>query len=357
MSADDTAAERDRVAIDSPAVGASIARWRGAARAALNAGRPADAVAPLDRVLDQQPSDVDTRLELVVALSRSGDADRADAELRLARMQYRQRPVGWSPMDGKKIAALLQRIDGDADTSIDPAQPMVTILVGGYGDHAGYTVRALASIVADPDFRRHFSLLIGLNACCAETVHRARALTDAGLADGVVESRTNRNKDPIWRTLLSMVQTPYLLWMDDDSHFISATWSTWLAEFVRAEHPFDAAGQHACWGPFRHDDPGYHAFIAKRPWFRSAVHQPAPLRRWLPFPLGGLFLARTAFLRRHDFPDAGMTKAMDDVALGELLQQVGGRLVPFSAEILAMLRINDGVRRGEAFLLPDGITR
>ena len=69
---------------------------------------------------------------------------------------------------------------------------------------------------------------------------------------------------------------------------------------------------------------------------------------------GGLFLARTAFLRRHDFPDRGMTKALDDVLLGELVQQVGGRVAYLPAELQSVARVSDGHRRGEGFLLVPG---
>ena len=70
-----------------------------------------------------------------------------------------------------------------------------------------------------------------------------------------------------------------------------------------------------------------------------------------------MFLARTEFLRRFDFPDRGMIKAMDDVALGELALQVGGRTVYFNGELLARTKISDGHRRGTNFELRDGWTR
>ena len=70
----------------------------------------------------------------------------------------------------------------------------------------------------------------------------------------------------------------------------------------------------------------------------------------------GFFLARTEFLRKHGFPDRGMIKAMDDVALGEMIQQVGGRLVPFTSDLLKIAK-TDGKRRGEGMTLADGVLR
>jgi hypothetical protein len=46
-----------------------------------------------------------------------------------------------------------------------------------------------------------------------------------------------------------------------------------------------------------------------------------------------------------------MIKAMDDVALGELVQQVGGRLVALPNSLLQMAQIGEGHRRGTDFEL------
>jgi GT2 family glycosyltransferase len=155
---------------------------------------------------------------------------------------------------------------------------------------------------------------------------------------------------------MDSVKTPYILWIDDDNHFSDITWPARYAEFARAEHPFDVAGRIAQWGPARDRDVGYMEFIRARPWWRDNQFQSEMLQYWIPFAPGGVFLARTDFLRRHDFPDRKMIKAMDDVALGEMIQQVGGRLVPLPADLLAMAN-TDGIRRGEAMTLADGIPR
>jgi hypothetical protein len=90
---------------------------------------------------------------------------------------------------------------------------------------------------------------LGLNECCPRTTARARELADSGVAAAVLESRDNRNKDPILRHLIELARTPYLLWLDDDSHFTDDHWPQAFAGAVASEHPFDAAGQHARWGP------------------------------------------------------------------------------------------------------------
>lgn len=93
-------------------------------------------------------------------------------------------------------------------------------------------------------------------------------------------------------------------------------------------------------------------FIRERPWWNGNAHLPADLQEWCPFVVGGMFIARTDFLRTHDFPDRGMAKAMDDVALGELILQQGGLQLGLPQDVLDLIRISDGDRRGENFDLP-----
>ena len=92
----------------------------------------------------------------------------------------------------------------------------------------------------------------------------------------------------------------------------------------------------------------YKGFLKQRPWWRSEEAYPNDdwrKRSW--FATGGLWLARTAFLRQHNFPDRGMVKKMDDLLLGDLTAQQGGRLFDFGHhEIMKFVRISDGNRRG-----------
>ena len=53
---------------------------------------------------------------------------------------------------------------------------------------------------------------------------------------------------------------------------------------------------------------------AGRPWYVGAEREREPV--W--FATGGLFVARVAWLREHDFPDRAMVKKQDDILLGKV---------------------------------------
>ncbi|MDB5295369.1 MAG: hypothetical protein JWO31_1352 [Phycisphaerales bacterium] len=353
----------EHVARTAPSQAMSELTALGAAR--LEAGDAAAAEAAFERILINDPARPTAHADLAVALLRQGRLDEAVAAYEQAVLLHRARPRQWDPQFPREVARLglvyeARRAGqmGDADDpaigalELDAAVPLVTKLVGCFGDHSDYSLRCLASVAAGVGLRTHCELLVGLNACCTRTVTAARRLADDGTVDAVVECQRNRNKDPMMRVLLEQVRTPYVLWLDDDSHFVDPNWPAVVARVVRDEHPFDVSGRLGWYGPRRLADPAYARFVRGRPWWRTDEHLPPDLREWVPFALGGLFVARTAYLRQHDFPDRGMTKAMDDVALGDLVLQQTGRLVPLPADVLAMCRIDDGHRRGVDFDLP-----
>jgi hypothetical protein len=222
-------------------------------------------------------------------------------------------------------------------------EPVFAALVGCYGDHAAYSVRCVDSILDNAADRSSFELHVGCNACGAETIAALRKRYDAGAIDTLVESRENINKDPMMRLLVERTTAPYVLWFDDDSH-VRKDWDRHVVEFVNGPEFFDCAGHvHYC-----HRTDEYRGFLRRRPWWRgeeSYLEVGHRERVW--FATGGLFLARTAFLRRHNFPDRAMGKKQDDLLLGDMVSQVGGRLVNFPQDLMNAVVISDGDRRGD----------
>jgi len=217
---------------------------------------------------------------------------------------------------------------------------LFSVLIGCYGDYPEYSLRAVGSIIGHNPTRSEFDVIVGCNECSNEVLAVLRKYFDRGHIDFLVESRHNVNKDPMMRVMLSMCRTPYILWLDDDSHVLP-NWDLHILEFLRRESPFDVAG-HVFYINERSDQ--HLSFLRSRSWYHSPEREQSPI--W--FATGGLFLANVAFLRKHDFPDDAMVKRADDVLLGELCQQQQARLVDFGCnrEIMDRIRVSDGNRRG-----------
>lgn len=217
---------------------------------------------------------------------------------------------------------------------------LLSVLVGCYGNHPEYSIRAVESVINHAADRSAFKVYAGCNACGPETIAAMRKLLDHGGLDALVESPKNINKDPMMRVLIEIATTPYVLWMDDDSHVLPG-WDRELLRFLQANHPFDVAG-HVFY--IRHHSTELRDFLRTRPWFVSEERVAEPI--W--FATGGFFVARTAFLRTHHFPDRAMVKRADDVLLGDLLQQQQGVLKDFGRDraVMDRIRISDGNRRG-----------
>ena len=216
----------------------------------------------------------------------------------------------------------------------------LSVIVGCYGGWPQYSIRAVESLLSHCVAREKFDVHVGCNESSPEILAVFRKYLDGGRIEGLVESRRNINKDPMMRVLLEMCDTEYVLWLDDDSHVLPG-WDEHLFRFIEASHPFDVAG-HVFF--ISKHSPELRAFLRERPWYHSPERESEPI--W--FATGGMFLARVAWLRKHDFPDRSMIKKQDDILLGDLLQQQKGVLKDFgkNREVMNRVRISDGNRRG-----------
>jgi hypothetical protein len=216
----------------------------------------------------------------------------------------------------------------------------LSVMVGCYGNYPHYSVRAVESLLKHCVSRDNFELFVGCNESGADVIQQFRKHLDLSNIDILVESRKNINKDPMMRVLLECCQTPYLLWLDDDSHVLPG-WDGEILRYITENHPFDIAG-HVFY--INHRSEEYKTFLRKRPWYVSSEREQIPI--W--FATGGLFLASVEFLGRHSFPDHAMIKHADDVLLGDLCQQQLAILKDFGGcrAIMDRIKISDGNRRG-----------
>jgi hypothetical protein len=104
------------------------------------------------------------------------------------------------------------------------ADRQLSILIGGYGDYPQYTKRCIESVVKEAF--EICDIHVGLNACGYSTRSYVQGHLIWGTVDTLIDSRANLNKDRMMRLLLAVTETPYVLWLDDDSHLRAG----WLKE-------------------------------------------------------------------------------------------------------------------------------
>jgi tetratricopeptide (TPR) repeat protein len=218
--------------------------------------------------------------------------------------------------------------------------PLFAVLLTCYGDHADLARRALGSLLATADLRTHCDVHVGCNGCCAETLKLVREALDLGHISTVIESTRNLHKSAMLRQMIELSRTPYVLVMDDDTH-VRSGWLEALVEFIGTKAPLDLAGKHYYWDR----SPMYQQAVEKRPWWRGREFIPPAQRERIRFCTGGFYLARTEFLRFHDYPDRGMVMQYEDTMLADLVYQVGGVLLEMPGEVLSKVSINDAERR------------
>jgi Glycosyltransferase like family 2 len=217
-----------------------------------------------------------------------------------------------------------------------------SVLIGCYGDYPQYSIRAVESVFVSGLTKELYDVHVGCNACGQETINFLRSFRDSGNIKTLIECGENLNKDPMMRLLIAVTRTTFLVWMDDDSHLGVGSIEA-IDEFIDKHPQMDVAG-HVF---YIHRHPDYQRLAEARPWWPGFEALSEDQRERVFFPTGGLFIARTSFLRRHNFPDRNMVKKYDDVLLGDLVVAKGGRLEDFGHDpLINLIKISDGERRG-----------
>ena len=229
------------------------------------------------------------------------------------------------------------------------------VLICCYGDYPDITLPTLQKIISLADHPENLRIHVGTNACGKKTTDFLRQAYDAGDITTLVECKENRNKDPTMRVLIEHVEEPYFVWFDDDTYPTKKGWNTKVLSIIE-ENKFDVAG-------FVHTTnrniyPGYKEFLSKRPWFTgwdtTAKAADANLHENAVFAHGAFWIARTAYLREHDYPDRDMIKKADDMLLGEMIVHTDGKLLSVGELWDKWIRVNKGPRRGTGERADDG---
>ena len=234
-------------------------------------------------------------------------------------------------------------MDGGDRSFKDPFK--VTICVICYGHHAELAKRFLTHLYryTRPDC---FTLRIGLNAACEETLELANTTAREYGNIWVHSESQNIFKSPLMAKLLSLkpIDTNWVIWFDDDSFPYRHDWLPGLKLRIETQPEV------AVWGnPFFTDaDEGAVRFIRAASWFRGKpFNHSKPSGEWSERPLlsfveGGFWAARTSVLNALPWPDPRLVQNEDDYIFGEALRQNGYRIGRYKSGV----RINQAERRG-----------
>lgn len=227
------------------------------------------------------------------------------------------------------------------------------ILLCCYGNYPNVSIKTIQSILSTQT--TNIKIRVALNDCCKDTTLYYRKLFDNKQIETLLEFNTNINKDPAMRKLIDCCQSEYFLWLDDDTYPNKMGWDKLVNDFI-ANNKFDVGGFPHVSG--RGGYALYKDFLEQRPWFKSwdkykEYKDPNFDKDNIPFPIGFLWVGRTEYFRKNDFPDRSMIKKCDDMLLGEMLYQTNGTLIHMG-QLWDYFNRNDAPRRGNGEEPHDG---
>jgi GT2 family glycosyltransferase len=163
----------------------------------------------------------------------------------------------------------------------------------------------------------------------------------------VVDSNENVPKYRVMRKLYheqEPPQTPWILWMDDDTYIMRPNWWSKTKAFLKSDPKICYVGQK--W--YVHHEAGQWDFIKASPWFRGKKPEMLPTRQkgvkkpgvW--FMTGGYVWLRTDVMKSLDWPDQRLNHNGGDTLLGEAIRQQGLPRHHFDYGVM----VNKAKRRG-----------
>ena len=214
-----------------------------------------------------------------------------------------------------------------------------TIFVLCYGDHTDLAKRCLDSILETvPDHR--LDLRVATNAVVPKTLEYIEKLPTTA----VYVNEENRKKYPVMREIFrdqeNPIETPYLIWLDDDTQVVDPMWLKHLSEAIVNNH--SQGGRMYGW-PHFHDlrlsrkgnhDPKKWFESAK--WWRGArlrvrnSNRRAPNGTLIDFVPGWCWALATHLIHGADIPDRRLNHNGGDITIGAQVSQAGYRIVPWN---------------------------
>lgn len=223
-----------------------------------------------------------------------------------------------------------------------------------YGDHPDLAERCLRPLLPLVAARR-LGLRVGMNQVSRRTAVLVFDMMAEAPGQAVLNSQENILKYPMMRRLFGLdggqprVDTPYVMWFDDDSYVKDPDPAAWLAAAEAAMAGADMVGSvYTMRAPHTARQ---EAWIRSQPWYGGRPVQNPP-----KFATGGWWMLRTEVVYRHNWPVPDIIHDGGDTMLGELIHQQGLTLARFNAGVAinadAAGRESKAPRRGRSGKTP-----
>lgn len=201
-------------------------------------------------------------------------------------------------------------------------KPSFTVCVLLHGHYTELAERCLSSILNNLKTDQVASIRIGMNDVSSVTDEYVRQAvrTCPVPVYGYFPAR-HVWKYPLMRRMFyddqRPIQTPYVMWFDDDSYVDRQSGQAWWDRVAQA-----AAG-HAVIGDVWHQlfEGNQAEAITTMPWYTGYPHAQVRSKEAFRFVTGGWWVADYAFLQKWDYPFPAIAHNGGDRALGELCRQ------------------------------------
>ncbi len=246
------------------------------------------------------------------------------------------------------MAVVRHNEKGDSSLRIDPhkmgLRGPITICVAFFGQHPDLCRRFLTHLYRFTP-AASFSLRVGLNAVCPETLDLVQSAARQFGNIWIHSEPHNIYKSPLMAKLFSErpIESEWIVWFDDDSYPYRSDWLPGLKLKIQSQPEIDVWGN-----PFFTDaDDAAINFIQSAAWYRGKPFDHVqPNGEWnerpiLTFVEGGFWAAKTKVLQALHWPDPRLVQNEDDYIFGEALRQNGYRIGKYKSGI----RISQAERR------------
>jgi len=203
---------------------------------------------------------------------------------------------------------------------------LFTIFVLLYGEWTPLAMRCIESITKYAQEAYPENIRVGVNSGCAETYDYLSLLVNEGyLFDcNIYWSRENIHKYPLMRQMMydsdNPIETPYVMWFDDDSYIKERPDSSFLRDVEAAlSHNGHGGTPQMLGGVYTIQVmPNQQEWIRAQPWYTGS-----PISNPMRFATGGWWTLETSIMRSLDYPWKCLDHRGGDVMLGAAVEQQG----------------------------------